>query len=315
MTPFGRRVRELREKRGITLAQMAEGLGVTPAYLSALEHGKRGRPTFTLIQGTIHLLGIIWDEADELVRLADLSHPRVTVDTVGLDAEATLFANRLAREIDTLDAEGEVVATSDNIPDWGAIEDVLVHFIGEIEQIPPAYSALKIAGRRAYDLARAGEALEMQPRKVTIHNIDYLMEGMDEGVRWAKLRAHVSKGTYIRSLARDIAHALDTVGHVTMLRRTRAGPFGLDSAISLDKLSEAAKARSLEDYLLPLTAGLDDIPALPVTPDQAGALRQGRILTGIAAQPGLHLATDNDVPVALVELSGDELRVVRGFNL
>ena len=233
-----------------------------------------------------------------------------------LDADKVYdFTIAFGTETDTLDAEGEVVATSDNIPDWGAIEDVLVHFIGEIEQIPPAYSALKIAGRRAYDLARAGEALEMQPRKVTIHNIDYLMEGMDEGVRWAKLRAHVSKGTYIRSLARDIAHALDTVGHVTMLRRTRAGPFGLDSAISLDKLSEAAKARSLEDYLLPLTAGLDDIPALPVTPDQAGALRQGRILTGIAAQPGLHLATDNDVPVALVELSGDGLRVVRGFNL
>lgn len=105
MTPFGRRVRELREQRGLTLAQMAEGLGVTPAYLSALEHGKRGRPTFTLIQGAIHLLGIIWDEADELVRLADLSHPRVTVDTAGLDAEATLFANRLAREIGGLDAE------------------------------------------------------------------------------------------------------------------------------------------------------------------------------------------------------------------
>ncbi len=105
MTPFGRRVRELRERRGITLAQMADGLGVTPAYLSALEHGKRGRPTFTLIQGAIHLLGVIWDEADELVRLADLSHPRVTVDTAGLDPEATLFANRLAREIADLGAE------------------------------------------------------------------------------------------------------------------------------------------------------------------------------------------------------------------
>ncbi|MGO4408257.1 helix-turn-helix domain-containing protein [Bosea sp. RAF48] len=105
MTPFGRRVRELRDRRGLTLAQMAEGLGVTPAYLSALEHGKRGRPTFTLIQGAIHLLGIIWDEADELVRLADLSHPRVTVDTAGLDPEATLFANRLAREIAELDGE------------------------------------------------------------------------------------------------------------------------------------------------------------------------------------------------------------------
>lgn len=105
MTPFGRRVRELRERRGITLAQMADGLGVTPAYLSALEHGKRGRPTFTLIQGAIHLLGVIWDEADELVRLADLSHPRVTVDTAGLDPEATLLANRLAREIGHLETD------------------------------------------------------------------------------------------------------------------------------------------------------------------------------------------------------------------
>ena len=105
MTPFGRRVRELRERRGITLAQMADGLGVTPAYLSALEHGKRGRPTFTLIQGAIHLLGVIWDEADELVRLADLSHPRVVIDTAGLDPEATLFANRLAREIGLLEDE------------------------------------------------------------------------------------------------------------------------------------------------------------------------------------------------------------------
>ena len=105
MTPFGRRVRELRERRGLTLADMAAGLGVTPAYLSALEHGKRGRPTCTLIQGALHLLGVIWDEADELIRLADLSHPRVTVDTAGLDSEATLFANRLARDIAELESD------------------------------------------------------------------------------------------------------------------------------------------------------------------------------------------------------------------
>jgi len=105
VTPFGQRVRALREARGMSLAQMAEGLGVSPAYLSALEHGKRGRPTFTLIQGTIHLLGVIWDEADELVRLADLSHPRVVIDTAGLDPEATLLANRLSREIALLEGE------------------------------------------------------------------------------------------------------------------------------------------------------------------------------------------------------------------
>ena len=133
------------------------------------------------------------------------------------------------------------------------------------------------------------------------------------------LAARVSKGTYIRSLARDIAYALESVGHVTMLRRLKAGPFTLASAILLGKLGELAKARSLEQALLPLTAGLDDIPALPVTPDQAKALREGRRLVGIAAKPGLHLATELSVPVALVELDGDELRpelrVVRGFNL
>lgn len=112
MTPYGRRVRELRAERGLTLAQMAEALGVTPAYLSALEHGKRGRPTFTLIQGTLHVLGIIWDEADELVRLADLSHPRVVVDTIGLDPEATLLANRLAREVGDLTSEDLTALTA-----------------------------------------------------------------------------------------------------------------------------------------------------------------------------------------------------------
>jgi tRNA pseudouridine55 synthase len=125
----------------------------------------------------------------------------------------------------------------------------------------------------------------------------------------------VSKGTYIRSLARDIARALNTVGHVTMLRRTRAGPFSLDQAISLDFLEEAAKARALTRTVLPLIAALDDIPALPVTPDQARLLRHGQMLFGVPAPPGLSLATSDAVPVALVEASADGLRVVRGFNL
>ncbi len=129
------------------------------------------------------------------------------------------------------------------------------------------------------------------------------------------LTAHVSKGTYIRSLARDIALALGTVGHVTMLRRTKAGPFDLAHAISLDNLGEFAKARTLEDKLLPLRAGLDDIPALSLSPDQAGLLRQGRVLIGIAVNDGPYFAMLEDIPVALVEATDREVRVVRGFNL
>jgi tRNA pseudouridine55 synthase len=229
-----------------------------------------------------------------------------------LDADKVYdFTIAFGTETDTLDAEGAVVATSASRPSRAEVEAILARFTGAIDQMPPAYSALKVDGKRAYDLARAGEEVVLKSRPVTVHSLRVT----DGGADTVTLEARVSKGTYIRSLARDIAHALETVGHVTMLHRSKAGPFTLDRAISLDKLAESSKARSLEQHLLPLTAGLDDIPALPVTPDQAGALRQGRKLIGIAAQPGLHLATDQNVPVALVELSGDELRVLRGFNL
>ena len=221
------------------------------------------------------------------------------------------FTLTFGAETDTLDAEGAVVAASDVRPSREAIEQILPRFTGQIEQVPPAYSALKIDGKAAYARARAGETVEMKSRSVTIHRLA-ISEVSAESVT---LTAHVSKGTYIRSLARDIAHALGTVGHVTMLRRMKAGPFTLQQAISLDKLAQLAKARALEQALLPLAAGLDDIPALSVTPDQARLLRQGQKVIGIAAKPGLHLATDQSVPVALVELAGDELRVVRGFNL
>ncbi|HEX8514435.1 MAG TPA: tRNA pseudouridine(55) synthase TruB [Allosphingosinicella sp.] len=225
------------------------------------------------------------------------------------------FTIRFGEETDTLDSEGVVVTTSMVRPTVAQVDAVLERFTGEIEQVPPAYSALKVGGRRAYALARAGAEVELESRRVKVHSLE-LRPGAVEDVT---LAARVSKGTYIRSLARDIARALDSVGHVTMLRRLKAGPFPLESAISLDKMGELAKARQLEQALLPLTAGLDDIPALPVTPDQARALREGRRLAGIAAKPGLYLATDMSVPVALVELSEDELRpelrVVRGFNL
>ena len=229
-----------------------------------------------------------------------------------LDAtKAYEFTIRFGEDTDTLDLEGKVIDVSDVRPTRKDIETILPRFTGPIEQVPPAFSALKVDGERAYDLARAGKEVELKARDVTIHALSLLTADSDN----VTLSATVSKGTYIRSLARDIAHALGTVGHVTMLMRTRAGPFGLKQAISLDKLAEIAKARQLTRTVLPLEAGLDDIPGLPVTPEQARLLRHGQQLFGIPAVPGLHLATCGETPVALVEATDNGLTVVRGFNL
>jgi len=224
------------------------------------------------------------------------------------------FTIRFGVETDTLDAEGKAIATSEVRPTLAQVEAVLPRFTGPIAQVPPAYSALKVDGERAYDLARAGEEVTLASRDVTIHALS-VAAATGDPLEEMTLTAHVSKGTYIRSLARDIAQALGSVGHVTYLRRIKAGPFGLDSAISLDKLADAAKDRRLEQCLLPLRAGLDDIPALSLTSDQAGALRQGRQLIGIAADDGQYFACEGDTPVALVEAQAGIVRVVRGFKL
>ena len=229
-----------------------------------------------------------------------------------LDAtKAYAFTLAFGAETTTLDAEGEVVETSAARPTREAIKAVLPRFGGPIEQVPPAYSALKVDGRRAYDLARAGEDVQLKTRLVTIHALDITDLGGDS----ATFLASVSKGTYIRSLARDIAHALGTVGHVTMLRRVKAGPFALENAISLDKLNELGKGAPLEEIILPLEAGLDDIPALDLTPDAAGAVRQGRKLSGLPYPDGTYWGREGDAPVALIEVSDGEARVLRGFNL
>ena len=244
------------------------------------------------------------------------------------------FTIGFGTETETLDVEGAVTETSDHRPTLAEVEAVLPQFTGPIEQIPPKYSALKIDGKRAYDLARAGVEVEMKLRAVTIYGLSVLLERsretLSQGVSTAletnglseiTLTATVSKGTYIRSLARDIARALNTVGHVTMLRRTKAGPFSLKRAISLDKLNEIGKGADITDYLLPLEAGLDDIPAYDLTPDQAKLLRQGmtldeREMIGNPALNGLFLATENQgSPVALAELVDGTVKVVRGFNM
>lgn len=255
-----------------------------------------------------------------------------------LDASKSYaFTIAFGEETDTLDAEGTPVATSDRHPPIAAVAAILEHFTGDIEQVPPAFSALKVDGKRAYDRARAGEDVELKGRAVTIHSLR-LLHPVDrppldsafatsagrpdpydpsaplELADSVTLVAKVSKGTYIRSLARDIAHALGTVGHVTYLRRLAAGPFTEDQAISLDMLEEIGKGAPLEDHLLPLEAGLDGIPALNLDPVSAQAVRQGRILAGLPQSDGLHFALAGTVPVALLELEGGTAKVVRGFN-
>ena len=226
-------------------------------------------------------------------------------------AKAYDFTVQFGSATSTLDAEGEIIATSDVRPDEAAVRAVLPRFTGPITQIPPAYSALKIGGQRAYTLARAGETVSLAARHLIIHGLTLTAATPDS----ASFSCLVSKGTYIRSLARDIACALGTVGHVTMLRRTRSGPFALAQAISLDKLAELVQGAQLEQALLPLMTGLDDIPALAITPDEAAALKQGRRLLGHPASNGTHLAALGSVPVALVEAHEGEVRVLRGFNL
>jgi tRNA pseudouridine55 synthase len=221
------------------------------------------------------------------------------------------FTVQFGAQTSTLDAEGDVVARSDVRPTEEQITAILPRFTGPIDQVPPAYSALKVDGKRAYALARAGEAVVLATRHITVHRLDLVGTTPDS----ATFSTHVSKGTYIRSLARDIAIALGSVGHVTMLRRTQSGPFSLQQAISLDKLAELVQGRTLEQAVLPLMTGLDDIPALAITPEEAAALKQGRKLLGHPASNGTYLAVHGSVPVALVEAQSGEVRVLRGFNL
>ncbi|MBX7459313.1 tRNA pseudouridine(55) synthase TruB [Qipengyuania sp. 1NDH17] len=221
------------------------------------------------------------------------------------------FTVSFGTQTDTLDTEGEVVATSDHVPTGEDIAAILPQFTGAIEQAPPAYSAIKIDGKRAYDRARAGEEVVMKLRATTIHSLEIL----DSEPAAVTLRAHVTKGTYIRSLARDIALALGSVGHVTYLRRIKAGPFTEEQAISLDSAEEIAKGAPIENLLLPLEAGLDDIPVLSLEPDSAQAVRQGRVLSDLSHSDGLHLAKLGKTPVALMELEAGSAKVVRGFNL
>ncbi len=232
------------------------------------------------------------------------------------------FTVRWGEARDTDDAEGEVTETSDARPDAAAIEDALAGFRGDIAQIPPRYSAIKIDGRRAYDLARADAAVEIAPRRIRVHNFE-LRNLIDSD--HAEFEVESGKGAYMRGLARDLARALGTVGHIAALRRVMVGPFTEADSISLDKLQALGHSAALDDYLLPVETALDDIPALAMTDPEARRLRNGQPVSLLAVarrsplsgipQGAIVCAMAEGRPVALARIEGGEVRPVRVLNL
>jgi tRNA pseudouridine55 synthase len=225
------------------------------------------------------------------------------------------FTLRFGQARSTEDAEGEVTVTSDLRPTDEAIRGALAAFVGEVEQVPPAFSALKIEGKRAYDLARAGEPVALKPRRVLIERLELL--GRPDADH-ADFVVSCGKGTYIRSLGRDLALSLGTVGYLSALRRTAVGPFREEAAISLPKLEALGHIPALLGALAPVATALDDIPALALTEAQADRLRQGQpvLLTRDAPPSGALLRAETGSRlVALVRSDGASLQPVRVFNL
>ncbi len=199
-----------------------------------------------------------------------------------MDADkAYRFTVRWGVETATFDREGAVTATSDVRPQAAAIAEALKAFVGEIGQIPPNYSAVKVDGARAYDLAREGVEMDLQPRLVTIHDARLVdVPDADHSV----IEIECGKGTYVRALARDLAAALGAVAHVSELRRTRVGGFGAANAITLEKLEAMCDEGSPLEVLLPVETALDDIPELAVTTEDAFRLTQGRSIVLLPRQ-------------------------------
>ena len=223
---------------------------------------------------------------------------------------------------DTDDSEGAVVGENSVRPAPGEIESVLGRFTGEIEQTPPVYSAIKVGGKRSYDLAREGAPPDLAPRKVIIDEIR--LTGAADADH-ATFDVTCGKGTYMRALARDLALALGTLGHLVALRRTRVGPFAENIAISLDELGENMQSAPALRRLLPVETALDDIPALAVTDIEAGRLRNGQAVSLLRktdldriadlGDGDTVLVTSGERPVALARYAAGEIRPVRVLNL
>lgn len=248
-----------------------------------------------------------------------------TIPFVQDEIKTYSFTIRWGEQRDTDDLEGQIIATSDHRPTEEDIRKVLPAFIGDIEQIPPLFSAIKINGARAYDLARNGEIPDLKCRIVSIEILELLAVRPDE----ADLRMVCGKGTYVRSLARDMGEILGTKGFISALHRDGVGCFSNENAISLDILEGMDYVSARNDALLPLQTVLDDIPALALKAEETAKVRSGQMLQFISrpdferlTKVGLGqkqcqtaLVTFNGAPVALVEQERADIRPLRVFNI
>lgn len=234
------------------------------------------------------------------------------------------FTVRWGEARNTDDSEGDIIATSPVRPSPAQINALIPRFIGDIEQTPPQFSAIKIDGARAYDLARAGEEVDIKSRPVTVHDLRLLGTTPDS----AEFELHCGKGTYVRAIARDMGEILGCFGHVTVLRRISVGCFSEKTAISLDIFEKILQSAPADQVLLPVETVLDDIPALAMTDAEIGRIRQGQTLkfisrpdvdrlsvAGVDETTDIVLAVGQNKPIALLQKNGAELHPIKVFNL
>ncbi len=226
-----------------------------------------------------------------------------------------IFEISFGESRDTDDLTGQIMEQTENRPHLEQLKNVIRSMIGDIEQMPPQYSALKVEGQRAYDLARKGIEVELKTRKVHLYELELTEENLPHSVR---LRAVTSKGFYIRSLGRDIAKACQSLGYVSFLRRTKCGNFSIKDAISLEKFEELGYDAALSQ-LLPLQTALDDILAVAVSEEDAQKLQNGNPIAAhnyaFMAEDKVILLTYENTPLAMVFPENGQLKILRKFNI
>jgi tRNA pseudouridine55 synthase len=258
--------------------------------------------------------GTLDPEATGILAVA-LGEATKTVPYVTDALKAYEFEVRLGQSTNTDDAEGEVIVTSDTRPSDDAIRAALPGFEGDIQQVPPAFSAVKIDGERAYAKARAGEDVTLSARPLYVESLRFLDRPDNDHLR---LELVCGKGGYVRAIARDLGELLGCKGHVTALRRIWSGPFELEDAVTMDQIETLAKQPELDEKLLDLTAGLTDLPELPTTPEGATRLRNGNpgfVVAANAEFGDLAWASYQGEPIAVGTYKAGELHPSRVFRL